>query len=70
MLNSCLQFPKANMKLIMEKVREALKPVYKEFIAEYSPKESEGNGVLEYRRLRSGRYQWYFYFISFFNIKL
>lgn len=45
------QFPMANVKLIMNKVRQHLRPVYREFVAEFSPKCEDG-GVLEYRRLR------------------
>ncbi|XP_012275373.1 EF-hand domain-containing family member C2 [Orussus abietinus] len=50
----CDKFPKANIKLIMEKLRESLKPVYKEFLKEYCPcpKEDIQKHVLEYRRLK------------------
>ncbi|XP_043275434.1 EF-hand domain-containing family member C2-like [Venturia canescens] len=47
----CDKFPKANAKLIMKKIREALGPVYREFIAEFGPKCND-DGVWEYRRLR------------------
>lgn len=44
-----LQFPKANLKRIMEKVREKLRPIYKDFVAENIPKES---AVISYSHLR------------------
>ena len=48
-----LQFPKANIKLIMEKVRDLIKPVYKQFVQELTPPESEnGVFVIEYKDLR------------------
>ncbi|CAH1175792.1 unnamed protein product [Phaedon cochleariae] len=44
------QFPKANIKLIMDKVREKLTPIYKDFVAENIPHETP---VISYERLRS-----------------
>ncbi|KAF7284998.1 EF-hand domain-containing family member C2-like [Rhynchophorus ferrugineus] len=46
---NCGQFPKANLKHIMEKVREKLGPIYKDFVAENMPVESS---VITYERLR------------------
>ncbi|XP_012262352.2 EF-hand domain-containing family member C2-like [Athalia rosae] len=49
----CNQFPKANMKLIMEKLRKALKPVYKKFLQENYPVSPECESpVVEYKNLR------------------
>lgn len=44
-----LQYPKANIKLIMEKVKEKLKPIYKDFVAENIPTETP---VISYEKLR------------------
>lgn len=44
------QFPKANLKLIMEKVKERLSPIYKDFVAENIPTETP---IITYERLRS-----------------
>ncbi|XP_030748074.1 EF-hand domain-containing family member C2-like [Sitophilus oryzae] len=46
---NCGQFPKANLKRIMEKVKEKLEPIYKDFVAENMPVE---NSVITYERLR------------------
>lgn len=47
------QFPKANKKLIMEKLRESLRPVYKEFIQLYGPtKDTKDTRILEYEKLK------------------
>lgn len=43
------QYPKANIKLIMNKVREKLRPIYKDFVAENMPKETR---VISYESLR------------------
>ncbi|KAL6255776.1 hypothetical protein P5V15_013019 [Pogonomyrmex californicus] len=50
----CDKFPKANRKIIMEKLRESLQPVYKEFIQLYAPPESTKDNirVLGYEKLR------------------
>ncbi|XP_074032977.1 EF-hand domain containing 1.2 [Leptinotarsa decemlineata] len=44
------QFPKANIKIIMDKVKEKLRPIYKDFVAENLPNESP---VISYERLRA-----------------
>ncbi|KAG5872507.1 hypothetical protein JTB14_027095 [Gonioctena quinquepunctata] len=44
------QFPKANIKIIMEKVKEKLRPIYKDFVAENLPTETP---VITYERLRA-----------------
>ncbi|KAJ8965173.1 hypothetical protein NQ314_004316 [Rhamnusium bicolor] len=44
------QYPKANIELIMEKVRETLRPMYKDFVAENIPFETS---VISYERLRN-----------------
>ncbi|KAH1014075.1 hypothetical protein HUJ04_002970 [Dendroctonus ponderosae] len=46
---NCGQFPKANLKRIMDNVREKLKPIYKDFVAENIPKETS---VISYSKLR------------------
>ncbi|XP_033227774.1 EF-hand domain-containing family member C2-like [Belonocnema kinseyi] len=47
------EFPKANIKLIMEKVRDFIKPVYKEFVQELTSVGTEnGVFVVEYKDLR------------------
>ncbi|XP_011689860.1 PREDICTED: EF-hand domain-containing family member C2-like isoform X2 [Wasmannia auropunctata] len=51
----CDKFPKANKKLIMEKLRESLQPVYKEFVQLYAPAKGAAEGgirILEYERLK------------------
>ncbi|XP_046604333.1 EF-hand domain-containing family member C2-like [Neodiprion virginianus] len=49
----CNQFPKANIKLIMEKLRKALKPVYKQFLNEFGPERAESDpDVIQYKHLR------------------
>ncbi|XP_006618660.1 EF-hand domain-containing family member C2-like [Apis dorsata] len=49
----CDKFPKANAKLILEKIREALKPVYKEFIQLYTTKKlNDEDQILPYEKLR------------------
>ncbi|OAD54554.1 EF-hand domain-containing family member C2 [Eufriesea mexicana] len=50
----CDKFPKANAKLIMEKLRQTLEPVYKEFIQLYAPAKSIGVDLQElpYEKLR------------------
>ncbi|XP_024947143.1 EF-hand domain-containing family member C2 isoform X2 [Cephus cinctus] len=49
----CDKFPKSNIKLIMEKLRKALKPIYKDFIRDYSPAPMEGDmQIWEYKKLR------------------
>ncbi|CAK9822215.1 EF-hand domain-containing family member C2 [Anthophora retusa] len=50
----CDKYPKANAKLIVEKLREILKPVYKEFIQLYAPAKSidEDLPILQYEKLR------------------
>lgn len=51
------QFPKADVKLILEKVRAALKPVYKEFIQLYpTEKLNDEDRIMPYEKLK--------YFIS------
>ncbi|KAL1497141.1 hypothetical protein ABEB36_008147 [Hypothenemus hampei] len=47
---NCGQFPKANLKAIMDKVREKLRPIYKNFVAENIPTESS---VITYSKLRN-----------------
>ncbi|CAG9766108.1 unnamed protein product [Ceutorhynchus assimilis] len=47
---NCGQFPKANLKKIMQNVREKLRPIYKDFVAENIPKE---NAVMSYSQLRN-----------------
>ncbi|XP_012535562.1 EF-hand domain-containing family member C2 [Monomorium pharaonis] len=47
----CDKFPKANRKLIMEKLRENLQPVYKEFIQLYAPPK-DNIRILEYEKLK------------------
>ncbi|KAK9869902.1 hypothetical protein WA026_003622 [Henosepilachna vigintioctopunctata] len=44
------EYPKANLKLIMDKVRDKLRPFYKDFVAEMMPNESS---VLSYEVLRN-----------------
>ncbi|KAK4880112.1 hypothetical protein RN001_008258 [Aquatica leii] len=46
---NCQQFPKSNIKLIMDKVRKVLRPIYKDFVAENIPTESS---VITYQKLR------------------
>ncbi|XP_018364525.1 PREDICTED: EF-hand domain-containing family member C2-like [Trachymyrmex cornetzi] len=50
----CDKFPKANKKLIMEKLRESLHPVYKEFIQLYAPPKETKDDTrsLEYEKLK------------------
>lgn len=43
------QFPKANIKLIMDKVRERLRPIYKDFVAGNIPEETP---AIPYEKLR------------------
>lgn len=43
------EFPKANVNLIMDNVREKLRPIYKDFVAENMPDESP---VITYEKLR------------------
>lgn len=38
---NCHEYPKANIELIMNKVRETLKPIYKDFVAENIPIETK-----------------------------
>jgi len=49
-----LQFPKANKKLIMDKLREHLQSLYNEFIQVYAPpKDAKDNiRVLRYEKLK------------------
>ncbi|KAI4467069.1 ef-hand domain c-terminal containing protein [Holotrichia oblita] len=44
------EFPKSNIKLIMDNVREKLRPIYKDFVAENIPTETP---VISYETLRS-----------------
>lgn len=47
------KFPVANVTLIMEKLREAIKPMYKKFIEEYQPiTNPDGFTVLSYEKFR------------------
>ncbi|XP_014212751.1 EF-hand domain-containing family member C2-like [Copidosoma floridanum] len=47
------EFPMSNVRAIMGKLREALRPVYREFVGAYSPPESDGSPVvLTLSRLR------------------
>ncbi|CAL7948730.1 unnamed protein product [Xylocopa violacea] len=50
----CDKFTKANVKLIMEKLREILKPVYEEFVQFYSATKSTGDNfqTLPYQKFR------------------
>ncbi|XP_076749581.1 EF-hand domain-containing family member C2 [Xylocopa sonorina] len=50
----CDKFTKANVKLIMEKLREILKPVYEEFVQFYSGTKSTGEDfqTLPYKKFR------------------
>lgn len=47
----CSRYPKSNIKLIMDKVREKLKPIYKDFVAENIPKDN--TPLISYEKLRS-----------------
>lgn len=51
---SLLQFPKANKKLIMEKLRIHLQPVYNEFIQMYAPPKDTKDDIqiLEYGKFK------------------
>lgn len=51
---SFFQFPKANAKLILEKIQAALKPVYKEFIQLYTTEKlnEDEDQILPYEKLR------------------
>ncbi|KAI4488135.1 hypothetical protein M0804_004983 [Polistes exclamans] len=52
---NCEKFPKANIKLIMGKLKEALTPVYKEFVQNYSPSSLAEHKIptLEYEKFRN-----------------
>lgn len=53
MENNCEKFPKANTILIIDKIRDALKPVYAQFIQEFRPiTQVSGALVLSYDKLR------------------
>ncbi|XP_001603780.2 EF-hand domain-containing family member C2 [Nasonia vitripennis] len=55
----CNEFPKANVKFIMDKVRDHLKSVYREFIGEYSPlKNDDHPPVLRLSCLREALYNY------------
>lgn len=51
---SLLQFPKANKKLIMEKLQINLEPVYNEFIQTYAPPKDTKDDIqiLEYEKFK------------------
>lgn len=49
MERNCHEFPKANIELVMNKVREKLRPVYKDFVAENIPNETP---TIPYEKLR------------------
>ncbi|GJQ82716.1 hypothetical protein Trydic_g19726 [Trypoxylus dichotomus] len=44
------EFPKSNIKLIMDQIKEKLRPIYKDFVAENIPKETP---AISYETLRS-----------------
>ncbi|XP_017882993.1 EF-hand domain-containing family member C2-like [Ceratina calcarata] len=49
----CDKFEKANAKLIMDKLREILKPVYKELVSLYAPPKSDGDDqILPYEKFK------------------
>lgn len=47
-----LQFLKSNIKFVMDKVREALRPVYKDFICQYIQSKCCPEGIVHYCDLR------------------
>lgn len=49
-----MQFPKANKKLIIEKLRTNLQPVYNEFIQTYAPPKDTKDDIqiLEYEKFK------------------
>ena len=47
---SRFQYPKANIKVIMGKIRDKLRPTYKDFVAENMPK--DGQSTIPYDTLR------------------
>ncbi|KAK2575490.1 hypothetical protein KPH14_011217 [Odynerus spinipes] len=51
---NCEKFPKANIRLIIGKVRRALTPVYKEFIEKHSPPPTTDDAIqtVEYEKFR------------------
>ncbi|XP_067013861.2 EF-hand domain-containing family member C2 [Anabrus simplex] len=49
---NCHEFPKSNILLILEKLREALKPVYKDFVKEYLESDAKKCGVVPYCEMR------------------
>ncbi|KAK0180026.1 hypothetical protein PV327_005709 [Microctonus hyperodae] len=53
------KFPVANVVLIMDKLREAIKPMYKKFIEEYQPiTNADGFTVLSYEKFRDAMYKY------------
>ncbi|XP_046392525.1 EF-hand domain-containing family member C2-like [Ischnura elegans] len=48
MENNCNQFPQSNVRLIMDKVRTALQPIYKDFIGKYICIDPDQTGVISY----------------------
>ncbi|XP_054011468.1 EF-hand domain-containing family member C2-like isoform X1 [Hylaeus anthracinus] len=54
------KFPQADVRLILGKLREILKPVYKEFIQHYTPVKSidEDLSILSYEKLRDMLYKY------------
>nr|XP_012216880.1 PREDICTED: EF-hand domain-containing family member C2-like [Linepithema humile] len=56
----CDKFPKANKKLIMDKLREHLQPLYTEFIQVYAPpKDAKDNiRVLKYEKLKEALHRY------------
>ncbi|XP_031332726.1 EF-hand domain-containing family member C2-like isoform X2 [Photinus pyralis] len=47
---NCHEFPKSNIKLIMDKIRKVVRPTYKDFVAENIPTETP---VITYEKLRN-----------------
>ncbi|KAL0121274.1 hypothetical protein PUN28_008737 [Cardiocondyla obscurior] len=57
----CDKFPKANKKLIMKKIQENLRPVYKEFVQLYTPLEDSTRDdirVLKYEKFKEALHRY------------
>lgn len=54
------KFSKSNCILIINKIREALRPIYKQFVEEYQPIVAHDDGVLvlSYGKLKSGLFKY------------
>ncbi|KAJ4428509.1 hypothetical protein ANN_24551 [Periplaneta americana] len=48
---NCTEFPKSNIILIINKIREALKPIYKQFVCEYLQTDPEQVGIICYTKV-------------------